>query len=168
LDNFEVNLDQPTRAILDAELAAFFTRLIHNLTGGSRAIITSRYMPANAAPLPPMAQEEPLGDLPLAAFLKFLLRDPLVERRYRSGELSTTVLRELHRLLGGTPRFLEQIRTVLATISADELRTSLQQLAHMSGASADALQAARDRYCESIIAARPSMVSQSRWMAWRQ
>jgi tetratricopeptide (TPR) repeat protein len=154
LDNFEVNLDQATRAILDAQLAGFYTHLVQNLAGESRAIVTSRYLPAQAQSLPRMAREAPLGDFPFASFLKFLLRDPVVERRYRTGELSGTLLRELHRLLGGTPRFLDQIRVVLATISTDELRASLQQLAVSSATNADALQAARDRYCETIIAAR--------------
>ncbi len=47
LDNFESNLDEGTRRILDAELAGFYRYLFEQLTGGSRLIITSRYLPAD-------------------------------------------------------------------------------------------------------------------------
>src|SRR5262249_921926 len=90
LDNFEVKLDQATRSILDAQIAAFYTHLVQNLSGDSRAIITSRYLPATAFAFPRTAREESLGDFPFASLLKFLLRDPAVERRYRGGELSGT------------------------------------------------------------------------------
>ncbi|MBV9790132.1 MAG: tetratricopeptide repeat protein [Chloroflexi bacterium] len=154
LDNFEVNLDTQQQTILSQELAAFVAYLLSNLVGGSRAIITSRYLPKLGAPLPAIVREEKLADFPYAAFLKFLLRDPIVERRYRSGELAADLLRSAHNLLGGTPRFLEQLRELLKTITTNDLRDALRSIGFPAGASADVLQTMRDRYCESIITAR--------------
>ena len=82
LDNFESNLDEGSRHILDAELAGFYRHLLGNLVGGSRLIVTSRYLPAEVPHLPETATEWQLGEFREAAFLKFLLRDPAVERRY--------------------------------------------------------------------------------------
>lgn len=121
LDNFECNLDEGTRQILDGELAGFYRYLFGQLVGGSRLIITSRYLPADVPQLPATATEWQLGEFGEAAFLKFLLRDAQVEQRYRRGELPHELLVRLHRVLGATPRFLGQIRTVLATLAADEL-----------------------------------------------
>ena len=154
LDNFEVNLDTQQQTILSQELAAFVAYLLSNLVGGSRAIITSRYLPKLGTPLPAIVREEKLADFPYAAFLKFVLRDPIVERRYRSGELTADLLRSAHNLLGGTPRFLEQLRELLKTIAPDELRSALRSIGFPAGASVDVLQKMRDRYCESIITAR--------------
>ena len=98
--------------------------------------------------------EESLGDFPRAAFLKFLLRNPIVERRYYEGELPHDLLSELHRLLGGTPRFLGQICEVLTTIAADELQQELAAVQVPISADQSALREARDRYCEKIFTAR--------------
>jgi hypothetical protein len=51
LDNLEVNLDESTRRFKDPELAKFYVHLLGNLSGGSRALITSRYLPAEAPEL---------------------------------------------------------------------------------------------------------------------
>jgi len=154
LDNFEVNLDDHSRRIIDPEVAEFYTHLLTNLTGESRAIITCRYRPADLATLPPTVHEETLGELSEAEFLKFMLRDDAVEGRYRSGELPHDLLLEMHRSLGGTPRFLEQIRTLLRTIGTEELRRELDAVRLPPGQDAGALREARDRYCETIVTAR--------------
>lgn len=46
LDNFEVNMDEATRRILDTDLFGFYAHLKTHLSGSSRCIITSRYRPA--------------------------------------------------------------------------------------------------------------------------
>jgi tetratricopeptide (TPR) repeat protein len=154
MDNFEVNLDDTTRRILNPGLAGFYKYLFSHLIGGSRALITCRYQPADVDPLPQTAHEEQLGEFPEASFLKYMLRDETVERRYYNGELSQELLRELHRVLGGTPRFLEQIREVLKTISADELKKALAAVKLPATDEDTVLRAARDRYCEEIFTAR--------------
>ncbi len=154
LDNLEVNLDEQSRSFLDSDMAAFYTDLVRNPLGQSRAIVTSRYLPADLPQLPMTAREEQLGDFPYSAFLKFLLRDDVVEQRYRSGGLSTTLLQQLHRLLGGTPRFLLQIREVLRDMPADDLRAALQQSALPADATPDRLTELRNEYCNAIVTAR--------------
>ena len=158
LDNFESNLDEGTRRILDAELAGFYRHLLGHLVGGSRVIITSRYLPADVTSLPPLVREWQLGEFREAAFLKFLLRDGVVEQRYRQGELPHDLLVRLHRGLGATPRFLGQIRTVLASLPAAELAGELDRIVLPSAAAEEqapgVLQAARDAYCERIFTER--------------
>jgi tetratricopeptide (TPR) repeat protein len=158
LDNFESNLDEATRRILNAELAEFYRYLFGNLVGGSRLIVTCRYLPADMSPLPGTAAEWQLGEFGEAAFLKFLLREAAVERRYRAGELPHGLLRRLHQALGATPRFLAQIRTVLMTLSAAELEAELDRIVLPDEAEETAvpgrLQAARDAYCETIFTGR--------------
>ncbi len=148
LDNFETNMDESTRKILDKELAAFYTHLINNLVGGSRAIITSRYLPSNVDVLPSIAKEKPLGDFPESSFIKFLLLDGIVEQRYYKNEIPYSLLSRLYKLFGGTPRFLSQIREVLKTIKAEDLRNALESVADSK------LQQARDKYCEDIFTSR--------------
>jgi tetratricopeptide (TPR) repeat protein len=158
LDNFESNLDEGTRRILDAELAGFYRYLFEQLVGGSRLIITSRFLPADMPQLPPTVTELQLGEFSEAAFLKFLLRDTVVERRYRKGELPHGLLVRLHQSLGATPRFLDQIRKVLVSLPADDLKTELDRIALPSegeeAAHAGRLQAVRDAYCETIFTGR--------------
>src|SRR5208337_4822804 len=79
LDNFESNLDLASRRILDAELAEFYRHLVERLSGESRLIVTSRYLPAEAPQLPATILEWTLGEFGEADFLKFLLRDAMVE-----------------------------------------------------------------------------------------
>jgi tetratricopeptide (TPR) repeat protein len=154
LDNFEVNIDESTREILDPELAGFYTHMISNLVGESRAIITSRYRPADVQELPSIAQEMTLGDFPESSFIKFLLLDAKVEQRYYKGELPHDLLSKLYELLGGTPRFLGQIREVLKTIKAEELRSQLEAVTLPSNEKPTLLQQARDRYCADIFTSR--------------
>ena len=47
LDNFEVNIEESSRRILDPTLADFYSHLLTGLAGGSRAIITCIYRPAD-------------------------------------------------------------------------------------------------------------------------
>jgi hypothetical protein len=149
LDNFESNLDLASRRILDAELAGFYRHLLENLAGGSRLIVTSRYLPAEVH-LPSTMQEWALAEFGEADFLKFLLRDAAVERRYRMRELPDATLVRLHKVLGGTPRFLEQMRQVLRTMPQAELATELDRVALPSegeeAAQPGRLQAERDAF----------------------
>ena len=154
LDNFEVNLDESSHHIKDGHLARFYTHLLSHLVGNSRAIITCRYHPADVLTLPSTVHEEPLGDFTQGDFLKFLLRDATVEQRYYTGELPHALLVAMHRLLGGTPRFLEQIRQVLTTIPAADLQQALSAVHLPTTAEPAALVALRDRYCEQIFTAR--------------
>ncbi len=154
LDNFEVNLDAADRKILDVEVAAFYVHLLSNLVGGSRALITSRYQPADVPILPKMVAEENLEDFPESSFFKFLLRDEVVEERYYSNELPHELLSELRRLLGGTPRFLTQIREVLKTITPDELTQELEAIELPDTIEKGKLRELRDEYCERIFASR--------------
>ncbi len=154
LDNFEVNIDESTRKILDPELAGFYTYMISNLVGESRAIITSRYRPADVQELPSIAQERTLGDFPESSFIKFLLLEGIVEQRYYKGEIPHDLLSKLYELLGGTPRFLGQVREVLKTIKAEELRSQLEAVTLPSKEKPTLLQQARDQYCEDIFTSR--------------
>ena len=156
LDNFESNLDETSRKILDPELSGFYQYLLARLQGKSRAIITSRYLPSDAS-LPHRATEWQLGEFGEAAFLKFMLRNAIVETRYRGGDLPHDLLVQLHGTLGGTPRFLGQIRKLLETMPAEDLSAELDKVALPTRAQTEvpgALQAARDAYCERIFTAR--------------
>ena len=101
LDNFESNLDESDRHILDPEISKFYDYLIANLTGGSRAIITSRYLPLNTPTSLPKIKEETLGDFAESSFIKVMRRDPVVEQRIRSGDLPLELLHDLYRTFGG-------------------------------------------------------------------
>jgi tetratricopeptide (TPR) repeat protein len=154
LDNFEVNIDESTRKILAPELAGFYTHMISNLAGESRVIITSRYMPADVLVMPSIVREKPLGDFPESSFIKFMLLDEIVEQRYYKKEISYALLSRLYELLGGTPRFLGQIREVLKTIKAEELGRELDAVKLPDKEKPALLQQARDKYCENIFTLR--------------
>jgi tetratricopeptide (TPR) repeat protein len=156
LDDIESNVDGGTQRFLDGELAGFYRDLLEHLAGGSRLIVTCRYRPAPAA-LPATAGEWRLGEFGETAYLKFLFREPEVERRYLLSELPYELLVRLHDVLGATPRFLCQIRAVLATLPADELESELGRIVlpeATDAAHSGQLQAARDTYCETIFAGR--------------
>ena len=68
LDNFESNLDEADRHILDSEISGFYQYLLESLSGSSRAIITTRYPPSDAPVLPPKVHLESLGRLPRILF----------------------------------------------------------------------------------------------------
>ena len=46
LDNFESKLDESDLHIMDSEISGFYKYLLESLSGGSRAIITTRYPPS--------------------------------------------------------------------------------------------------------------------------
>lgn len=158
LDNFEVNLNETTRSILNPEVAEFYKHLLSNLIGDSRALITCRYLPADAH-LPETAHEEPIGDFPEAQFVKLLLREPELEKRYYAGDLPQKLLRQLHELLGGTPRFLLQMREAIKKMTTAELWQELEKVKLPAPASPNEdapgkLQKLREEYCQRIFTAR--------------
>ncbi|HEX6291055.1 MAG TPA: CHAT domain-containing protein [Herpetosiphonaceae bacterium] len=125
LDGFEANLDPKTQRIQRPWLALFYTHLCYQLSGGGRAIITSRVAPKDLTQLPEAAAVQEIGVFSEAAFLSHLLHETTIERRYQRGELPPHLLRELHYYLGKTPRFLEQIRAALRCASVEDLRALL-------------------------------------------
>ncbi len=156
LDNFEENLDEQTRGITDENVREFYKHLLSHLVQGSRAIITCRYLPSDVKmdDVKNVAREEALGDFPEPSFMKFLMRDAVIERRYQNVELPRELLRELHRLFGGTPRFIAQIREAIKTMTADVLKAELEKVKLPAGVEKSVLEEKRDRYCEEIFTAR--------------
>ena len=154
LDNFESNLDEADRHILDSEISGFYQYLLESLSGSSRAIITTRYPPSDAPVLPPKVHLESLGDFPESSFLKILQRDPEVERRSRSGELPMALLRELYKKFGGTPRFLLQIREAIKEMDAEFLKAELVKVELPTGTEPGELQKLRDKYFAVIFTER--------------
>jgi hypothetical protein len=114
IDNFEDVLDLATRQIVHADLRTVYERLVGQLNGDSRLIVTCRYLPANT----PDSTDYPhlgwfdLKDMKEFEVRKFLRRDPKVEQRLRAGEISDDHIAALHRMFGGTPGFLTQVRTL--------------------------------------------------------
>ena len=140
--------------ILDPEIASFYRYLLENLSGGSRAIITTRYPPSDVPALPPKARREDLSDFSQSSFLKIMQRDPEVEQRIRSGALPLSLLTKLYQTFGGTPRFLLQIREALKSMDAKALKAELEQVKLPDTASAGELQKIRDQYFQDIITER--------------
>jgi len=154
LDNFESNLDEEDLHILDPEISLFYRYFLENLSGGSRAIVTTRYPPSDVSDLPPKAHREDLSDFSQSSFLKILQRDPEVEQRIRSGIIPISLLTKLHQTFGGTPRFLLQIRETLKSMDAKALQEELEQVKLPDSASAGELQKIRDQYFQDIISER--------------
>jgi len=154
LDNFESNLDEADRRILDKEISEFYRYLLESLSGGSRAIVTTRYPPSDVPVLPSKVHREDLGDFPESSFLKILQRDPDVERRSRSGELPMALLRELYKKFGGTPRFLLQIREAIKEMDAELLESELARVELPAGTEQGELQKLRDKYFADIFTER--------------
>ena len=154
LDNFESNLDEADLHILDSEISSFYRYLLESLSGGSRAIITTKYPPSDVSVLPPKVGKENLPDFPESSFLKIMQRDPDVERRIRSGELPMALLKELYKKFGGTPRFLLQIRKAIREMDAELLKTELDRVELPAGAEPGELQKLRDEYFGDIFTER--------------
>ncbi len=154
LDNFESNLDEEDRSILDKEISGFYRYLLDDLSGGSRAIVTTRYLPSDVPVLPSKVHREDLGDFPESSFLKILQRDPVVERRSRLGELPMALLRELYKKFGGTPRFLLQIREAIKDMDAEFLEEELARAELPAGTDQGELQKLRDEYFGDIFTER--------------
>jgi tetratricopeptide (TPR) repeat protein len=154
LDNFESNLDESDRRILDAEISEFYKYLVSHLTGSSRAIITTRYPPSDVPTLPPKVHKEDLSDFAESSFFKIMQRDLKVEQRIRSKELPAELLRDLYRKFGGTPRFLLQIREAIKDMDAQKLAEELAKVELPSDAQAGELQKLRDQYFDDIFTQR--------------
>jgi tetratricopeptide (TPR) repeat protein len=154
LDNFEVNMDESTRTILDRDLADFYSHLLLFMSGGSRAIVTSRYRPETRHALPSTAEELPLGDLPTAAFYKVLLHDEELRQRYFSGELPHELLVQVNLLFGGNPGFLHQIRGWLKVLPPSAALDELRALGSPADAEPSTVRRLRDAFCERIVVAR--------------
>ncbi len=150
LDNFEDVLELETRKVAHEDLGWFLGQLALNLVGQSRAIVTCRYFPEDI----PRPEEQPtLLDLPIPDFrehdfFKFLRRDKLVEKRIQAGELSRDLQQRLFKVLGGTPGFLLQLRTLLQKADVEELLDELE------GGDPGRLEQARRVYLHKILAIR--------------
>jgi tetratricopeptide (TPR) repeat protein len=150
LDNFEDAMALKPREIADPALAEFYAYLARHLTEGSRVIVTCRYLPDGT---PAEAEQStvrhfPLGDFQAHDFKKFLRRDPVVDARLRAGVLTEALTAELFQRVGGTPRFLDQVRTVLRTIDPSDLQDEL------NGVAAGKLGEMREAYYEKIFVSR--------------
>jgi tetratricopeptide (TPR) repeat protein len=132
LDNFEDVLEHRTDGgwhIADAGLAEFYSRVQTQLTQaeGGRVVVTSRYLPAGTnTQLATVRVLKGLADFKNYEFFKLLKRDERVAERINAGELPLALLDALYHFAGGTPRFLERLRTLLRKLSAKQLEDALQ------------------------------------------
>jgi len=79
----------------------------------SRVILTCRALPVYAPTLPSRAREWPLAGLSDASFIKFLLDDEAIAKRYGRGEITYRRLQEAHSSVAGNPACLAQLAQVL-------------------------------------------------------
>ncbi len=110
LDGLE--LDAKTGKIKDSELAEVYLQMLQGAES-SRAIITSRALPADAASLPARAREWHLSGLSEASVIKFLLEDEAIAGRYRKGEIPYWKLQEFHSSVAGNPACLVESAQIL-------------------------------------------------------
>ncbi|APZ90775.1 tetratricopeptide repeat protein [Fuerstiella marisgermanici] len=156
LDNLEDVLDFDTLQIVDPALAAFYQKLTSGLRRGSRAFITSRYIPDDTPRNDQSVRiTEGLGDFEEHQILKFFNRDATVAKRIRNGELPMSLVRKAAPLVSGTPRFLDVVRGLLKKFTAAELNVELESLAagfaqHPDHAPGQ-LEAERDKYLTDIL-----------------
>ena len=148
IDNFEDVVDLETRQIADAGLAGFYRTLATGLTRGSRVILTCRYLPAGTPTDLSTVMHLPLIEFKESEFHKFLLRDDVVEARIARDELKAGLLHSLYQAFGGTPGFLDNVRTLLRNADPDALREDLE------GVLPGALSEARESYYQKIITSR--------------
>lgn len=157
LDNLEPHLDLDTRETKSDTLRAFLTYLASNLTGRGRCIITSRYRPRELDTFfrtHPDAQEH-LTEFPRHAFLKFILRDKTIQQRYERENAFREIVDLIYDRLGGTPRYLEQIKTVLDTSDTPQLRQQLETIdLPTEETDENELRRKRDAYIENIFVRR--------------
>jgi tetratricopeptide (TPR) repeat protein len=125
-----LDLDEKTGKINDPKLAEFYLHMLRQMDR-SRAIITSKVLPADAMTLPRKAWEWPLLGLPEAAFIRHLLKDDNISAGYRRGEISYAKLQELHSSLG-LPACLAQTHRGLR-IAGDEISLCNEFLARLYG-----------------------------------
>ncbi|HWE37581.1 MAG TPA: tetratricopeptide repeat protein [Isosphaeraceae bacterium] len=155
LDNLEEAMDLKSRRLAHDELSEFLQALSTGLRRGSkggqigsRAILTSRLLPAETPDSSPLVLHEPLSEFLERDFLKFLRGDDAVEDRIGRGDLNRDMLMSLYKEVGGTPRFLGQLRTLLRTADAEKL------LEELEGGSQGLVADAREHYLESILVGR--------------
>ncbi len=148
LDNFEDALDLETRRIADPDLASFIEALAKNLTQGSRAILTCRYLPEGTPVDLTNVLHLPLPEFPAHDALKFLRRDDLVDKRISRGELTGNLINRLYQALGGTPGLLGQVRTLLRKADPDDL------LEELEGGDPGMIAREREAYCSKILTNR--------------
>jgi tetratricopeptide (TPR) repeat protein len=147
LDNFEDVLELGPDGkwhVADPELGKFYLRVQTQLTSalGGRVVVTSRYLPAQTrVDLDTVCVVAGLNDFKVYEFQKLLKRDARVAERIRKGELEISLLNRLYAFAGGTPRFLERLRTLLRTFAAADLEAALD-------ASGGKLLEARDQYLQ--------------------
>jgi tetratricopeptide (TPR) repeat protein/nucleoside-triphosphatase THEP1 len=156
LDNLEPHLDLDTRETKSDALRHFLSYLADNLTGRSRCIITSRYRPRELDGRLGSATtgEEQLEEFPRHAFLKFVLTDDSVRRRYENDASFREVVDLIYDRLGGTPKFLEQIAGVLRKTDTAALKQQLEAVNVPDDADANQLRAKRDAYLKQIFVRR--------------
>src|SRR5262249_60496361 len=95
-------------------------------SGGGRVVVPTRYLPAGTGEdVPTVRVEAGLNDFRDYEFFKLLKRETRVAERIRRGELPLALLRRLYDFAGGTPRFLERLRTLLKKLPAAELEAAL-------------------------------------------
>jgi tetratricopeptide (TPR) repeat protein len=150
LDNFEDVLELgPDNAwqIVHAGLAEFYGRAQTQLTSdqGGRVVVTSRHLPAGTRDhFPGVCVWAGLKDFRDYEFQKLLKRDKHVAKRIHDGVLPISILDRLYRFAGGTPRFLERLRTLLQTLTAADLEAALE-------AGQGILVEERDKYLEDHL-----------------
>jgi tetratricopeptide (TPR) repeat protein len=125
-----LDLDEKTGKINDPELAEFYLHMLRQMDR-SRAVITSKVLPADAMTLPRKAWEWPLLGLSEAAFIRYLLNDDRISAGYRRGEISYARLQELHSSLG-LPTCLAQTRRGLR-IAGENISLCDEFLARLYG-----------------------------------
>lgn len=155
LDNLDASIDPVTGDLSEPLLKDFLVYLTRNAAGASRVLITTRFLPSSMAEFVHGMVEERLGDWSQAEFLKFVLGDPTVERRYSEGILGAELIQLLYRKLGGAPAFARQIREVLKTIDVVTLMKQLNSFGlPVEQATPGTLQRLRDEYCKVIALER--------------
>ena len=127
LDNMEDVMVDETREIANEDLRRFYGRLMTDLTGETKLLVTTRYVPANTPENSSYVQIVPtLDDFKPHEFIKFLRRDGKVESRIRDGSLPIELVREVYKHVGGTPRFLAIVRETLRNANPAELLDELK------------------------------------------
>lgn len=121
LDRFDVNLDPVTQRMKDPWLAAVCDALIARPGAQRRVLITSCVVPNEFTDLPATSLVHPLDPFSEEAFVRFLLHDAVVARRFEAGECTPTLLSEVYHRLGGVPQYAEQIRAALRRFGAEVL-----------------------------------------------
>ena len=148
LDNFESNLDEYNR-IVDNGVLEFYQLLLSGLAGGSRVIITTRYLPQIGKPLPRTARECQLGDLSQANIVKVMRTDERFEELYRNQNLSID-FDLLHRVFGGVPRFIEQILSLIIEDPA-RFQQDLKKITLPACEDQTELRRIRDEYYTTLV-----------------